>query len=247
MLKYRTKGYKMNFTELESIKDKILLGEHVNYDFKCSFSQEIRLSNGRFKDYDVKYINADIAKIITEFQKSYIDFLKALEKEIGINFFQNNELISFKIEKGSVLLSADIFSEVLALLKSLNSEDAMIVIVVGILAFASFLSWNLYLKNQSEKLKLNLQNSQDNKRNKQIKKLMKIIDKMLTYTNMQKSANFYKENIRKSLRDEEIAYINDQKITNKSNFENIYITNDIEETKENFYRIIAYNFIINKK
>lgn len=233
----------MNFADLETLKDKILLGEPIKYDFN-HLSQEIKLSNGRFRDYDVRYINADIAKIITEFQKSYIDFLKALEKEIGIKLPQNNELISFRIEKGSILLNANIFSEVLALINSLkNGGHKMIIIIVGILAFGAYQSWVTYLKYQIEKYKAKLQNTQNQAKDAQIQQALKILEKMLENMNMQRAANHYKESTRKILRDDEVAYINDQKITNKSNFENIYITNDMEEIKENFYRIIAYNFI----
>lgn len=228
--------------DLEAFKDKIFKGEIVKYHSKEAFLQEIRLCNGRFENYDVRYINADIASIITYFQRSYKDFISALEKETGLKFSQKDRLISFQMQNGSVILSADIFSEVLALLNTLESEDKMIVIIVGILAFTGFWSWNVYLKKQIETLRLNLQNSQDNEKNKQIKKLMKIINKMLLYANMQKSANAYKESIRKSLRDDESAYINAHKITNKSDFSNEFISDEIEEVKENYYKIISYNF-----
>ncbi|TLD94489.1 hypothetical protein LS71_009345 [Helicobacter jaachi] len=174
----------MNFADLETLKDKILLGEPIKYDFN-HLSQEIKLSNGRFRDYDVRYINADIAKIITEFQKSYIDFLKALEKEIGIKLPQNNELISFRIEKGSILLNANIFSEVLALINSLeNGGHKMIIIIVGILAFGAYQSWVTYLKYQIEKYKAKLQNTQNQAKDAQIQQALKILEKMLENMNM---------------------------------------------------------------
>lgn len=228
---------------LESFKNKIFLDEFVKYNGDKIFLQEIKLCKGRFENYDINYIDADIAKIITDFQKSYKDFLSALEKEIGVKFTQKDKLISFKIQKGSVLLSADIFNEVLELLNTLESGDKMIIIVVGILAFSSFMAWHTFLKNQIEKLKIQTQNKENEAKNKQIKKVLKILDKMLENMNMQKASNSYKENIRKSLRDNEFAYINEEKITNRSDFENIVIRNDEEEIRENYYKIVSYNFL----
>jgi len=53
--------------------------ENVEIRNVGNITHTIKLSGGRFSDYDINYINADIAKIVLSYQDSFYKIVSILE------------------------------------------------------------------------------------------------------------------------------------------------------------------------
>jgi len=76
---------------------RLFKGEDINIEQVGNLVHTIKLSGGRFNNYDTNYINADIAKIVLSYQDSFYRMVYILEKDFDIKGIDKNQLIRFKL------------------------------------------------------------------------------------------------------------------------------------------------------
>lgn len=209
-------------------------GENVEIRNVGNITHTIKLSGGRFSDYDINYINADIAKIVLSYQDSFYKIVSILEKDFDIKDIDKNQLIKFKLERGSLDLIGDFVKNILEAMKNMESKDkkqVLVAIIIAILLGASFATYISYLRD--------INNTEAERENRQI------IARLASNQDMQKAVNAPKITTASILKDDESAKFNTQEqvITNSNkqdyNFREIIDTTTTQDTIDEFV-ILGY-------
>ena len=209
-------------------------GENVEIRNVGNITHTIKLSGGRFSDYDINYINADIAKIVLSYQDSFYKIVSILEKDFDIKDIDKNQLIKFKLERGSLDLIGDFVKNMLEAMKNMESKDkkqVLVAIIIAILLGASFATYISYLRD--------INNTEAERENRQI------IARLASNQDMQKAVNAPKITTASILKDDESAKFNaqEQVITNSNkqdyNFREIIDTTKTQDTIDEFV-ILGY-------
>ena len=209
-------------------------GENVEIRNVGNITHTIKLSGGRFSDYDINYINADIAKIVLSYQDSFYKIVSILEKDFDIKDIDKNQLIKFKLERGSLDLIGDFVKNMLEAMKNMESKDkkqVLVAIIIAILLGTSFATYISYLRD--------INNTEAERENRQI------IARLASNQDMQKAVNAPKITTASILKDDESAKFNaqEQVITNSNkqdyNFREIIDTTTTQDTIDEFV-ILGY-------
>lgn len=209
-------------------------GENVEIRNVGNITHTIKLSGGRFSDYDINYINADIAKIVLSYQDSFYKIVSILEKDFDIKDIDKNQLIKFKLERGSLDLIGDFVKNMLEAMKNMESKDkkqVLVAIIIAILLGASFATYISYLRD--------INNTEAERENRQI------IARLASNQDIQKAVNAPKITTASILKDDESAKFNTQEqvITNSNkqdyNFREIIDTTTTQDTIDEFV-ILGY-------
>ena len=209
---------------------RLFKGEDINIEQVGDLVHTIKLSGGRFNNYDTNYINADIAKIVLSYQDSFYRMVYILEKDFDIK----NQLIRFKLERGSLQMVIDFIKNILEVIKDMESRDKkqiIITIILSVLLYMSFSAYISYLKDT--------QNIESERENRQI------IAKLASNKDLQNAVNAPKATTASILRDDEKAKFNsqEQQITynNKQDydFKEIVDTTKTKDIEDNF-KILGY-------
>lgn len=209
-------------------------GENVEIRNVGNITHTIKLSGGRFSDYDINYINADIAKIVLSYQDSFYKIVSILEKDFDIKDIDKNQLIKFKLERGSLDLIGDFVKNMLEAMKNMESKDkkqVLVAIIIAILLGASFATYISYLRD--------INNTEAERENRQV------IARLASNQDMQKAVNAPKITTASILKDDESAKFNaqEQVITNSNkqdyNFREIIDTTTTQDTIGEFV-ILGY-------
>lgn len=209
-------------------------GENVEIRNVGNITHTIKLSGGRFSDYDINYINADIAKIVLSYQDSFYKIVSILEKDFDIKDIDKNQLIKFKLERGSLNLIGDFVKNMLEAMKNMESKDkkqVLVAIIIAILLGTSFATYISYLRD--------INNTEAERENRQI------IARLASNQDMQKAVNAPKITTASILKDDESAKFNaqEQVITNSNkqdyNFREIIDTTTTQDTIDEFV-ILGY-------
>lgn len=209
-------------------------GENVEIRNVGNITHTIKLSGGRFSDYDINYINADIAKIVLSYQDSFYKIVSILEKDFDIKDIDKNQLIKFKLKQGSLDLIGDFVKNILEAMKNMESKDkkqVLVAIIIAILLGASFATYISYLRD--------INNTEAERENRQI------IARLASNQDMQKAVNAPKITTASILKDDESAKFNTQEqvITNSNkqdyNFREIIDTTTTQDTIDEFV-ILGY-------
>lgn len=209
-------------------------GENVEIRNVGNITHTIKLSGGRFSDYDINYINADIAKIVLSYQDSFYKIVSILEKDFDIKDIDKNQLIKFKLERGSLDLIGDFVKNMLEAMKNMESKDkkqVLVAIIIAILLGTSFATYISYLRD--------INNTEAERENRQI------IARLASNQDMQKAVNAPKITTASILKDDESAKFNaqEQVITNSNkqdyNFREIIDTTTNQDTIDEFV-ILGY-------
>ena len=113
---------------------RLFKGEDINIEQVGNLVHTIKLSGGRFNNYDTNYINADIAKIVLSYQDSFYRMVYILEKDFDIKGIDKNQLIRFKLERGSLQMVIDFIKNILEVIKDMESRDKKQIIITIILS-----------------------------------------------------------------------------------------------------------------
>ena len=220
-----------NIMQLEQM---LFNGENVEIRNVGNITHTIKLSGGRFSDYDINYINADIAKIVLSYQDSFYKIVSILEKDFDIKDIDKNQLIKFKLERGSLNLIGDFVKNMLEAMKNMESKDkkqVLVAIIIAILLGTSFATYISYLRD--------INNTEAERENRQI------IARLASNQDMQKAVNAPKITTASILKDDESAKFNaqEQVITNSNkqdyNFREIIDTTTTQDTIDEFV-ILGY-------
>lgn len=229
-----------SFQDLRALQEKLLNGEDIIVDEVSNITHTIKLSGGRFENYDINYINADIAKIILSYQKSFDKIVLILKKDFEIEI-KANKLISFKLEQGSLNLASDLIKEIVGVIAVMDSRDKKQVLIAIVMAILVGFSLYTYLSHL-QKAK-NIDAEIENRR---------IIAKLATNEELQNAINEPKKTVAKSLQDGESATFNDdlgtitKDDTNKYEFRDLIDTSKAFDIIDEFY-IYGFEITSDKK
>jgi len=140
----------MKIYDIKDLKDleKIQLALLNSEDFSIGKIEPIplilELDGGRYKDYDISYIDANIARIILSQQLNFDKLIKELENNFDIQFSKEAKLLKFKLEKGSALIEA-FLEKIIEPIMTMDSKDKKFVITTLILAVFSTYGYTEYL------------------------------------------------------------------------------------------------------
>ena len=220
--------------DIMQLEQMLFNGENVEIRNVGNITHTIKLSGGRFSDYDINYINADIAKIVLSYQDSFYKIVSILEKDFDIKDIDKNQLIKFKLKQGSLDLIGDFVKNILEAMKNMESKDkkqVLVAIIIAILLGASFATYISYLRD--------INNTEAERENRQI------IARLASNQDMQKAVNAPKITTASILKDDESAKFNTQEqvITNSNkqdyNFREIIDTTTTQDTIDEFV-ILGY-------
>ena len=220
--------------DIMQLEQMLFNGENVEIRNVGNITHTIKLSGGRFSDYDINYINADIAKIVLSYQDSFYKIVSILEKDFDIKDIDKNQLIKFKLERGSLDLIGDFVKNMLEAMKNMESKDkkqVLVAIIIAILLGTSFATYISYLRD--------INNTEAERENRQI------IARLASNQDMQKAVNAPKITTASILKDDESAKFNTQEqvITNSNkqdyNFREIIDTTTTQDTIDEFV-ILGY-------
>lgn len=219
----------------------------------------IKLDGGRFSDFDLNYINADIAKIILDYQTQYNAFIDGLEQKFSIQIPQSQRMLKFKLEKGCLEISADITNLLIEAVKNMQDWQTMTVLLVAICAFFANKSYHRYIDAQSEKIKLQAQQSRDEAEQRRLEIVSKMVKDLSSDRSLQAPANHIKKSVASVLQDDEKAFIAPQieeqasqplTSADKDKFRVVLPTEqelpNTEEEIDDFFHIDAQHFTPNK-
>lgn len=221
------------------------LGEITPLTFK------ITIDGGRFVDYDINYIDSDIAKIVLSYQQNYTKLLNELEKKFKIKFDEKDKILKFKLEKGSLEFISELLN--LEVLKNMESRDKLLAIIGLALIWFSYQG---YVENLEQEIKLadikkqevvrQLEGEEKEKYLKTIDNTIDTFKELMLDKKIQDSINTPKKEVLSLLKENEVLEIDNKELSNthKENFE--YKKPSIEDIDEEpvieDYYVESYNF-----
>lgn len=220
--------------DLIAAQRRLFNGEDINIEQIGDLTHTIKLSGGRFDNYDINYINADIAKIVLSYQDSFYRMVYILEKDFDIKGIDKNQLINFKLERGSLQMAIDFVKKILEVVKDMESRDKKQIVITIILSALLYMSFSAYISYLKE-----TQNIESERENRQI------IATLASNKDLQNAVNAPKLTTASILRDDEKAKFNseEQQITynNKQDydFKEIVDTTKTKDIEDNF-KILGY-------
>lgn len=240
--------------DIQTIQNAILNNEEIELGDIAPIHYKLKLIGGRFDNYDPRYIDMFVAKIILDQQNNYDKLLKEIEKVFHVTIAPQAKLLKFELQHGSLELLADLmgFMEVFDKMESIHQLYAVLGIAGGWFTYAGF---NKFMENT----KLQIQEKSQEKlkeldgQNQQryldiINKTVQSLETIALNTTIQNSINKPKQELATMLEDDEALIINDnqsQTISRKSKSTYDYVApiiDDIEEEIEDTYTISNYYF-----
>lgn len=216
--------------DLLTIFEKLSNGENVKVTEVGTIQHTIKLQGGRFENYNIGYIDAEIARVIASYQDSFYRVADILKKDFGIDGIDKNQLIRFSLEKGSLEIKTDeLLTNLLGVIKDMESQEQLILLTIialiigGCWAFGKFLTYN----ENIEKIKSQNENA-------------RIIAEIAKNKELQNACNAPKITLVKILKDDEKACfsLGNDVVTNQNkedyNFKEIEDTTQTEDIEGNF-------------
>lgn len=257
--------------DLEIIKNAILNNEDFELGEIKPIPFKLKLSGGRFENYDPNYVDKFVAKAILTEQENYERVLKEIEKLYNVKIPEDAKLLKFQLEKGSLDLITEFIglTEVIKNMESIHQLYSVLGITGGIVSFFGFSKYLDIRKSELEiKSKEVIQKLSGEEREKYLDTINKTVEAMKDIsnnTNLQKAINKPKKEIASMLEEHEtLSMFDDTKhIITKNNADNFEfvtpVTDDIEEeivdiynidnfffrSKEKYFKIVGIKTLIN--
>ncbi|EHD2482951.1 hypothetical protein JRQ01_000294 [Campylobacter jejuni] len=216
--------------DLLVIFEKLSNGENIKVTEVGTIQHTIKLQGGRFENYNIGYIDAEIARVIDSYQDSFYRVADILKKDFGIDGIDKNKLIRFYLGEGSLEIKTDeLLTNLLGVIKDMESRDKLILFIAIALIIGGCWSFgNFLIHNENiEKIKSQNENA-------------KIIAEIAKNKELQNACNAPKTTLVKILKDDEKASfsLGNDVITNQNkedyNFKEIEDTTQTEDTEEDF-------------
>ena len=136
----------LNLTSIDEakiIQEAIIKGEEFEVGNISKIPFVIKLDGGRFNEYDIAYINADIAKIVLSHQTNYSKLIDEIEKKFDLKLDEKDKILQFELRNGCLEIFSDLFdSEAVKTMKS--KHKLYLFSIVAILIGGSY-SYSNYL------------------------------------------------------------------------------------------------------
>lgn len=196
--------------------------EDVNITQVSELEYTIKLQGGRYDNYNFEYIDADIAKIILEYQEQYNHFVTALEERFNIQIPQSQKMLKFKLETGCLEVSVDLTNIALEGIRNMEGWQTMTVFIVAIVGWFARSSYHKYIEKEIKQIELRkdeldiekerIRNEREIK-DKELEKekldsILNNIKELVSDRNLQAPANYSKKVIASTLLENEKALIN---------------------------------------
>lgn len=240
--------------DIERVKEAILNNEDFELGSVEPIPFKLKLNGGRFKNYDIKFIDKFVASTVISEQENYEKVLKEIEKLYNVKIPNELKILKFELEKGSLDLLTELIglSEVFKNMESIHQLYAVLGIAGG---WFSYLGFSKYLDNKKYELEIKsketAQKLSGDEQAKYLDTINKSIEAMKDISNninLQKAINKPKQDIASMLKDDETLIIN-----NDTNYKITYsdtisfnicplVVDDIEEEIEEMYHIGNYYF-----
>lgn len=245
--------------DIERVKEAILNNEDFKLGEVKPIPFKLKLTGGRFENYNPKFIDKFVARAVLTEQENYEKVLKEIEKLYNVKIPEELKVLPFELEKGSLELLTELvgLSEVLKNMESIHQLYAVLGIAgcwFSYLGFSKFLDFRKNeLEVKSREVMQNLQGEEQARYLDTINKTVEALKDVSNNSNLQKAINKPKQDIANMLEDDESLGINDDtqnriRRTNTNNFDYVApVTEDIEEEITDFYIIDNYHFRSNEK
>lgn len=192
--------------ELIEVKDRLLTTQQeIKIESVSNLIYTIKLKGGKYDNYDISYIDSNIAQIIMDYQCSYDYFIEGLEEEFGIQVPQSERLLKFKLEQGSLELDTEFFADVI--MKGVEQMEGWQVMTVFIVAIAGWFSKEAYNKSIEKDIK-KIDSNVALGTNETTREAIEALKTISLSQKLQTPPNSLKRNIAKILEDGEEAVIN---------------------------------------
>lgn len=249
----------LNLTSIDEakiIQEAIIKGEEFEIGIISKIPFIIKLDGGRFNEYDISYINADIAKIVLSYQTNYSKLIDEIEKKFDLKLDEKDKILQFELRNGCLEIFSDLFdSEAVKTMKSRHKLYLFSVIAIIIGGSYSYSNYLEYLDSQAKNEKeirmntLAIEDRQDERAKYQetINQILDINKELITNKKIQNAVNLPKKETLSILKDGEKLISMDKHTlinTEASNFDyqepNIEDIEPEPEFKE--YTIKYYDF-----
>jgi len=243
-----------SLSDIERVEKAILNNEDFSIGEIKPIPFKLKLDGGRFKDYDPKFVDKFVARVILSQQANYEKMLKVIEKKYNVKIPDEAKILKFELEKGSLELLADLIAlgEIFKNMESLHQLYSVLGIAGGWFSYLGFSKYFDSKKNELEiqsKDKLNQLNGEEKEKYLEtINKAIEAMKEISNNTTLQKAINTPKKDLASMLEDGEELTINDNtsyKIINTSEKDFEYtppVVDDIEEEVEEVYTVSNYYF-----
>jgi hypothetical protein len=240
--------------DIERIKEAILNNETFELGEVKPIPFKLKLTGGRFENYNPKFIDKFVARAVLAEQENYERVLKEIEKLYNVRIPAELKVLQFELEKGSLELLTELvgLAEVLKNMESIHQLYAVLGIAGGwfsYLGFSKFLdSRKNELEVKSREVMQKLHGEEQSRYLDTINKTVEALKDVSNNSNLQKAINKPKQDIANMLEDDESLGINDDtqnriRRSNTNNFDFVApVTEDIEEEIIDSYTIDNYQF-----
>lgn len=196
--------------------------ENVTIVAVSDIEYKIKLKGGKYDEYDLSYFDADIAKIVLEYQKQHDSFLDALQEHFSIFIPKEERILKFKIEAGCLEILTTLKQETIdKVIEKMNGWQITLSLLVIFGAWVGNEAFNHMVNRDIEIVKQIEQTRREEIRaNENIATLdvlrhtISTLESIATNKDFQRPANDLKRNIAKTLNNEEEAILNPELLQN---------------------------------
>jgi len=237
----------LNIKTIEDIKtiQKAILN---NNDFEIGdvlpIKYTVKLTGGRFENYDINYINADVAKIVLSEQENYTKLLNELTKKFNIEFSEESKILKFKLQKGSLEFINEALS-MLEVVKNMESQDIMYLFLGISSMWFGHSVFSKYLEKEIKKIEALKEKTKDEETKNIVTHTIDALKDIALNKPMQDSINNRTKTILSVLKDDE-KFTDGNNILDNNNLSDYEyskpLLEDIEEEITKDYKVESYNF-----
>lgn len=212
--------------DLEKLLDVIMLGEKFEIGIIEPIPIVLRLAGERFAVQD-GYISAEYAENLVTFKREYHNFLA---NTIGKNKAKSAEIL-FKIEDGSIKLDflnelpKELWETVEKVVGKMESKHLAVTIVLSLMAYFAYSSWQDYLSYKKEELQVTAKTDTEKEA---MKIASKAIDALMEDKKLEAAKNKPINQLLSKLQDGEVL-----EIGNKGKKPAVYKASDISKFSYN--------------
>ncbi|MBQ8819230.1 hypothetical protein [Campylobacter sp.] len=187
-------------SDLFALQERLANGENIIVGDVGQITHSIKLQGGRFDNYAVGYIDANIAKVVLSYQDSFSKIVSIIEKNYGIKNIDKTQLLTFKLEQGCLKIELEnMIKPLLEGIKDMSDTAKVITIVSIALMILSGYSYSLYLTHNENLAKIEAES--ENRR---------IIADLKANKDLQNAINEPKAKIASVLQNDETATFNNE-------------------------------------
>lgn len=200
------------FQDIESYFNRLTKGENVGIgEISETITISIKLDGGRFINYEAPYVDAVIANMVLAHQESYKRIVKQLDKNYGINDFDSELLLQFKLEQGCCEAELKAVKDILEVIKDMPVESQIATIAALLIGFLGVGAYRLIKQNMQNNKEIVVATMSHNERSEieqdRHAEVIHAIDKMSNDYIIEKAVNYSKEKTLKLLNiDENLSY-----------------------------------------